>query len=278
MTMYSYEEVVPDVMLAPYTLRPGHVVSMIAVKGDRVAVIDTGMAEHMPAALVPALTALGVTLADVELIINTHGHHDHFGGNAALRQASGAPVWAAAGDAPQLPEPPDHLLRSGDLVDLGSIQFQVIEAPGHSAGIICLYEPTRRLLIASDAVQGMGSSGFMPLLFHAAAAYRASLRSLMDLDIDVITLGHPFAWSRERALIHRGRDARQFLVDSLAASERTADAARDALMACPGREWDCLRAAFLRRLGQDPTVDIPPMWLGTLRAELRDLGVDTPVS
>lgn len=274
--MYSFEEVVPGVVLAAYPLRPGKVVSMLAVKDERVAVIDTGMAELMPAALVPALTALGATPADIGLIINTHGHGDHLGGNAALRAASGAPVWAAAGDARDYPQPPDRLLTDGDVIDLGEFQFQVVAAPGHSAGIICLYEPTRRLLIASDAVQGRGSSGILPLVFYSGAAYRATLRDLRDLAIDVITLGHPFAWSGERALVHRGPAARQFLLDSVAAAERTADAVRDALSTCPGREWGCLRDAFLRRLGQDPRIDVPPVLLGTLRAELRDLGVDLP--
>ena len=276
--MYSFEEVVPGVVLAAYPLRPGAVVSMIAVKGDRVAVIDTGMAEHMPAAIAPALAALGASPADVKLIVNTHGHGDHFGGNVALRAASGAPVWAAAGDARDYPAPPDRLLSDGDLVDLGKLQFQVIAAPGHSVGIIGLYEPTHCLFIASDAVQGLGSSGVVPLIFYSGAAYRASLRTLRDLDIEIITLGHPFAWSGERALIHRGLAARRFLVDSTAAAERTHDAARDALATCPGQEWGCLREAFLRRLGHDPKADLPSMLLHTLRAELRDLGADLPAA
>ena len=30
----------------------------------------------------------------IKLIINTHEHHDHIGGNPAVQAATGAPVWA----------------------------------------------------------------------------------------------------------------------------------------------------------------------------------------
>jgi glyoxylase-like metal-dependent hydrolase (beta-lactamase superfamily II) len=36
------------------------VVTMVAVKGERALVINSGLSDHMPAALLPALDALGV--------------------------------------------------------------------------------------------------------------------------------------------------------------------------------------------------------------------------
>ena len=36
------------------------------------------------------------------------------------------------------PPPPDRLLKDGDLIVMGDLQFQVLHTPGHSPGGICL--------------------------------------------------------------------------------------------------------------------------------------------
>ena len=45
---------------------------------------------------------------------------------------------------------PDGTLADGDVLQLGSEDWQVLHTPGHSGGLICLYQPQRRLLISSD--------------------------------------------------------------------------------------------------------------------------------
>ena len=276
MSNVGYEEVIPGVLLAPYGLRPPMVVSTILAKGRRLALIDSAFAEHLPATLAPALQALGAEMKDIDLVINTHGHGDHISGNALVRETSGAEVWAAAGDAAQLPTPPDRRLNEGDTVDLGDgLAFQVVALPGHSPGHIGLYEPTRRLLIAADALQGRGN-GVLPLIFDSGRAYRQTLQKVMGLDIAVLTTGHPYAWSGESRLVHRGEDAARFLQDSLTALDEAEMAVQVALNGCDEQTWPCLEQAFIAQLGQDPNQPLPPFFAMTLRTLLRDRGIELP--
>lgn len=41
-------------------------------------------------------------------------------------------------------------LEDGDTIQLGNHSWQVVFAPGHASGLICLYEPASRSLVASD--------------------------------------------------------------------------------------------------------------------------------
>lgn len=90
----------------------------------------------------------------VRWIVATHGHGDHVGGVAALKDATGAPFCIHAADAErashagQMTESgrsydddapaPDRTLAEGDVVEVGTARFRVMETPGHSPGGIVL--------------------------------------------------------------------------------------------------------------------------------------------
>lgn len=95
-------------------------------------------------------------LAGCELagIVNTHGHCDHCGGNAALVAETGAPLMIHEADASLLSaiaeqglmfgievasSPlPDRYLAEGDCVAVGEASLEVLHTPGHSPGHIAL--------------------------------------------------------------------------------------------------------------------------------------------
>ncbi len=280
--MPFYHAVLPGLVVAQSPLPPGWNVDVAVtlIQGDRLTVIDTGVREFMPAAIQPALESLGASLPDIGLIVNTHGHWDHVQGNAALQAASGAPIWIPADDAGLLETPPDRALNDGDVIDLGTWRFVVTLTPGHSAGMACLYEPERALLIVSDAVQGYGlPGGGLPLYFHSGRQYRASLERLLTLDVETVVLGHPFIWSGEPRFAHHGADAHRFLAESLDASRKTEAAVLAALQADPSPTLEDLGRAVGIALQDDPLFQISGglgrLAYGTLRSELSDLGIDT---
>jgi len=87
----------------------------------------------------------------------THAHIDHVMGIAAIREATGAPIYLHPADRPlydnapaqglwfgvalsRLP-PPDVELHHGDRLKLGDIALEVRHVPGHSPGHVVLVAP-----------------------------------------------------------------------------------------------------------------------------------------
>jgi hydroxyacylglutathione hydrolase len=271
----NFEEVLPGIFLVKCSI-----VSIVLAKAERLAVIDTGIAEFMPAAIKPALAALDEELSSVSLIVNTHGHWDHVEGNSSILKASNASVWIPAADVDKLSLPPDRLLVEGDEIDLGGgLCFKVIATPGHSAGMSILYEQTLKLLIVSDAAQGYGTDAF-PLYFNSGQQYRTSLQKLLQLDAETVVVGHEFKWSGQSQMVHHGAEnVRRFLLESLDAAVKVGNAVRAAVDDCPDRTLYCIQQEAVRHLRNDPrypfnpTSAVPTWFIGTVCSELRDLSI-----
>jgi hydroxyacylglutathione hydrolase len=72
-------------------------------------------------------------------ILNTHHHHDHVDGNAAVVEATGARVLAHA-DAASIIGRVDTGLADGDTIRVGSsIELECLDTPGHTMSHICLF-------------------------------------------------------------------------------------------------------------------------------------------
>lgn len=101
--------------------------------------------------LLEAVEAAGLRLTAIWL---THAHFDHVGGLAAIRRRAPAPIWLHPADRPlydraveaaaayglpaEAPPPPDHALAEGDRLSVGALGFDVLHAPGHAPGHVCL--------------------------------------------------------------------------------------------------------------------------------------------
>lgn len=66
-------------------------------------------------------------------ILNTHHHWDHVDGNEPLRAKYGVPIYGSLYDAKRIPGL-THVVSEGDVLEFGSLKFEVIEAPGHTLG------------------------------------------------------------------------------------------------------------------------------------------------
>jgi hydroxyacylglutathione hydrolase len=84
----------------------------------KVATIDTPDAD----AILAQLARLGWSL---DLILNTHWHPDHAGGNEALKKITGATITGPA-EVTRI-APLDRVVRGGDVVMLGETRFAVID-------------------------------------------------------------------------------------------------------------------------------------------------------
>jgi hydroxyacylglutathione hydrolase len=74
-------------------------------------------------------------------ILNTHEHQDHTGGNAGLKDATGARVLAHAGAAARIGGV-DQGLAKGDVVRVGRIELECLDTPGHTMSHLCLMAHT----------------------------------------------------------------------------------------------------------------------------------------
>ena len=87
----------------------------------------------------PALVELIRSQApDVELIVTSHQHFDHWQALAEVAEATGAPTAAHALDAEPLPVKPDRILADGDTITIGDLTFDVIHLRGHTPGSVAL--------------------------------------------------------------------------------------------------------------------------------------------
>lgn len=82
------------------------------------------------------------------MIVNTHTHWDHIGGNAELKKLTNAKIITHEDEAPMLEHAStqgsmfgikidnspgaDETVKHGDILKLGNIEFKIVELPGHS--------------------------------------------------------------------------------------------------------------------------------------------------
>jgi len=72
----------------------------------------------------------------IKYIINTHGHPDHVAGNAAIKEATGAPILIHENATEAVKA--DKKLRDGDALQVGNFKLVVLHTPGHTPDGISL--------------------------------------------------------------------------------------------------------------------------------------------
>lgn len=101
----------------------------------------------------------------IRLVVNTHHHEDHAGGDRPLQRALGVPVFAPPEAVPTLAHfprlefyrrvvwgQPENVSAQplGEVVETDRYRFEVVPTPGHCPDHICLFEPQQGWLFSGD--------------------------------------------------------------------------------------------------------------------------------
>jgi glyoxylase-like metal-dependent hydrolase (beta-lactamase superfamily II) len=138
------------------------------------------------------LEAIAKVNATVEKILLTHGHIDHAGGAAELRERLGVAIEGPHRDdlflLETLPQSgaqygmfgarrvtPDRWLKDGDTVSFAGLSFAVLHCPGHSPGSVVYHNAEHAFCLMGD-VLFQGSIGRTDLPRGNHAALIASIR------------------------------------------------------------------------------------------------------
>ncbi len=126
---------------------------------------------------------------ELKLILNTHHHWDHVGGNTALAERFNIPIWCSEYDLNRVPGAARGL-KDGETFEFDRLKFEVLAIPGHTLGQIAFYMPDDKALFVGDTVFAMGCGR----LFEGSAAQMwASLKRLSSLPGDTrIYFGHEY--------------------------------------------------------------------------------------
>ena len=159
-------------------------------------IVDTGTGDNIEHVR-ESLKEANLDISDISLIVNTHCHFDHVGGNKYFNSK----IAIHEKDAPALEngnsiatasqmfgrsiesQKVDFKLTDGDKIH----DFDVIHTPGHTIGGICLYNG--ETLISGDTVFANGGFGRYDL-GGDINMLRESLEKLSKLDVEYLLPGH----------------------------------------------------------------------------------------
>ncbi|MEX3622601.1 MBL fold metallo-hydrolase [Viridibacillus arvi] len=181
--------------------------NMILIKDQLPILIDTGFGSDVKETE-ELIKQEGVSPEELHLIVNTHYHSDHVGGNYHFQKNYGVKIAAHKWDAdlinscdpescsaewldqPVEPYRVDTKLSDNDEIHTGSRFLRVLHTPGHTLGHISLYEPEEEMLICGDLFH-KNDIGWLNVFREGVSSIQRSLESLDQLS--TIRIQHAYS-------------------------------------------------------------------------------------
>ena len=186
------------VLIIPVTPFQQNCSLVFVEESKRGAIVDPG------GDVATILNAIEQSNVKIEKILLTHGHIDHAGGAAELREALGVQIegphkddlfllndlpmsGAKFGMADSRSVMPDRWLNDGDDVEFAGLKFTALHAPGHSPGSVVFSNDENRFALMGD-VLFQGSVGRTDFPYGSHDTLMASIKE------KVLTLGDDVAF------------------------------------------------------------------------------------
>jgi len=203
--------------------------NILFMDDDTAALVDSGYVTHAPQTL--ALLQHALQGRALDLLVNTHLHSDHCGGNALLQQTYDCRTLIPVADMPAVaawdeealtyaatgqqcdPFRFDGSIADGDRLQLGGLDWQVLAAPGHDPHSMILYCPQEGILISADALWEHGFGVIFPELEGESgfAEQAAILQIISELDVRLVIPGHGAPFSDVQGSLQRARQRLDYL-------------------------------------------------------------------
>lgn len=268
--------------------------------GDETVLIDSGYCTHSAQTLALVESALGSRPLDV--LINTHLHSDHCGGNAALQaRYPDLRTLIPPGHAQQVTDwdpvaltylPTGQLcprfsftraIQPGSSMRFGPDMWQVHAAPGHDPHSLIFFEPQSRVLISADALWENGFGVVFPELEgeDAFAEVAATLDLIERLNPKTVIPGHGRVFSYAPEVLVRARQRLDSFVNkpSRHAQHAAKVLLKFKLLEIQRQDFDefakwVIETPYFMQIREKFFADIPVYtWIDKLSAELVAAGV-----
>jgi glyoxylase-like metal-dependent hydrolase (beta-lactamase superfamily II) len=199
--------------------------NQVLLRGPVPALIDSGYGTCTAATLARLRAPEALGAAQLGLLVNTHCHSDHMGGNAALQRRYGCRVlvpgpaatairawdertlWLTHADHAVEPFVPDAAIAIGSTFALGATRWTAFAAPGHDMTALMYWCADHRVLVTGDALWEHGFGTILPgeAAMARLEAASATLDAIARLAPAVVIPGHGAPFAGVTAALDRAR-------------------------------------------------------------------------